>query len=311
MIASARSKQYSAQEGIVANLTVAIPTYRREQVLLDTLDHLLALAQAPAEILVLDQTEQHEAATDTRLGELHDAGRIRWQRLVTPSIPQAMNRGLLEARQDIVLFVDDDIRPEPELIGAHLAAHEMHADVLVAGRVIQPWDEGLDVSSDDHSEFSGRVPVWVNDFIGCNFSVRRNAALALRGFDENFVRVAYRFEAEFAHRWRASGQRIYFEPAACLHHLKDSGGGTRTYGEHVTTWRPDHAVGAYYYCLRTGSAGEFLKRPLRAVATRHHLRRPWWIPLTLIAELRGMLWALALFVRGPHYAAPAANPRHS
>jgi hypothetical protein len=39
---------------------------------------------------------------------------------------------------------------------------------------------------------------------------------------------------------------------------------------------------------------QILLRPLRAVRTRHHLRRPWWIPLTLIAELRGLLLALRL-----------------
>ncbi len=286
----------------VLPITVAIPTYRREQVLLNTLDYLLALIPQPAEILVLDQTEQHDPATVQRLQELHAAGRIRWLWLESPSIPQAMNRGLQEAKQDLVLFVDDDIRPEPGLIAAHLAAHQAHADVLLAGRVIQPWDEGLDISIVAHSEFAGIVPGWINDFIGCNFSVRRSTALALGGFDENFVRVAYRFEAEFAHRWRASGRRIHFEPAACLHHLKDSGGGTRTYGEHLTTWKPDHAVGAYYFCLRTGAVGGFLLRPFRALATRHHLRRPWGIPLTLAAELRGMAWAFGLYLRGPKYA---------
>jgi len=292
-------------------ITVAIPTYRREQVLLESLEYLLALDVPPDEILVLDQTETHEPATEQRLRELHDAGRIRWLRLATPSIPQAMNRGLLEAVHDIVLFVDDDIRPEPELIAAHRAAHRAHGEVLVAGRVIQPWEEGKDFSGDAHFHFAGLKPFWINEFMGGNFSVSRRTALSLGGFDENFVRVAYRFEAEFAHRWRASGRPIYFEPSACLHHLKDSDGGTRTFGEHLTTWRPDHAVGAYYYCLRTGSAGEFLKRPFRAVATRHHLRRPWWIPLTLIAELRGMVWALALYVRGPNHADQTVNSRHA
>lgn len=282
-------------------ITVAIPTYRREQVLLESLDDLLALEPPPAEILVLDQTERHEAETDGRLTELHDAGRIRWLRLATPSIPQAMNRGLLDARQDIVLFVDDDIRPEPELLTAHLAAHEEYGDVLVAGRVIQPWEEDGGFASLGHSSFAGLESAFVNDFIGCNFSVRRSTALALGGFDENFVRVAYRFEAEFAHRFRTSGRRIYFAPQACLHHLKDSGGGTRTFGEHLTTWKPDHAVGAYYYCLRTGAVGELVKRPFRSVATHHHLRHPWWIPLTLLAELRGMVWALRLFVAGPRW----------
>lgn len=279
-------------------ITVAIPTYRREQVLLDTLGYLLALEQAPAETLVLDQTEQHEAETDRRLAELHDAGHIRWLRLATPSIPQAMNRGLLEASNEIVLFLDDDIRPEPELIAAHLAAHVKYDDVLVAGRVIQPWEEGKDFSTVDSFCFAGLKPFWIEEFMGGNFSLRRDAALKLGGFDENFVRVAYRFEAEFAHRFRASGRRVYFAPQACLHHLKDSGGGTRTYGEHLMTWKPDHAVGAYYYCLRTGAVKEFVKRPFRAVATRHHLRRPWWIPLTLFAELRGMLWAVRLNMQG-------------
>jgi GT2 family glycosyltransferase len=283
-------------------ISIAIPTYCREQVLLDTLGYLLALDQAPAEILVLDQTEQHEPATVERLTDLNDAGKIRWIRLVEPSIPQAMNRGLLEATNEIVLFVDDDIRPEPQLVVAHHAEHDAKTSTMIAGRVIQPWDEGCDFCNGPHSEFAGLKACTTLDFIGCNFSVNRLEALALGGFDENFVRVAYRFEAEFAHRWRASGRRIYFSPDACLHHLKDMGGGTRTYGEHLTTSRPDHAVGAYYYSLRTANYGEFLKRPFRAVATRHHLRRPWWIPLTLIAELRGMLWAALLFGRGPKYA---------
>ncbi|MBK9595724.1 MAG: hypothetical protein IPO57_10320 [Rhodocyclales bacterium] len=61
-------------------------------------------------------------------------------------------------------------------------------------------------------------------------------------------------------------------------------------------------MGAYYFCLRTGAVGGFLLRPFRALATRHHLRRPWWIPLTLAAELRGMAWAFGLYLRGPKYA---------
>ena len=287
------------------HVTVAIPTYRREQVLLDTLDYLLALRPGAAEILVLDQTELHEAGTLDRLGALNDAGHIRWLRLATPSIPQAMNRGLLEAHQDIVLFLDDDIRPEADLVAAHHAAHQQHPDVLVAGRVIQPWEEGRDFSADSKFHFACMKPFWIDEFMGGNFSVRRETALALGGFDENFVRVAYRFEAEFAHRFRASGRRIRFEPDACLHHLKDAGGGTRTYGEHLTTCKPDHAVGAYYHALRTNSRGRwlgfFLVRPIRAVATRYHLSHPWRIPLTLLGEFRGMWWALRLFLNGPRY----------
>jgi GT2 family glycosyltransferase len=179
--------------------------------------------------------------------------------------------------------------------------------VLVAGRVLQPWDEGHDHSASTSFHFATLKPCWITEFMGGNFSVSRKTALALGGFDENFVRVAYRFEAEFAHRLIAGGRRIRFEPAACLHHLKAGSGGTRTYGEHLTAWRPDHAVGAYYYSLRTRAWREFAKRPLRAVATRYHLAHPWRIPGTLLAEFGGMAWALALFLRGPRLISARAS----
>jgi len=285
-------------------VTIAIPTYRREQVLLDTLAYLAALEAPAAEILVLDQTELHEAATEQALREMNERGLIRWLRLPEPSIPTAMNQGLVQAKCPVVLFLDDDIRPEPGLVAAHGAAHATYADALVAGRVLQPWDEGKDYSGDTRFHFATGQGRWIDEFMGGNFSVPRALALALGGFDENFVRVAYRFEAEFAHRWLARGHRIRFEPAATLHHLKVVTGGTRTYGEHLTTWRPDHAVGAYYHGLRTGSLREFALRPFRAIATRYHLRHPWRIAGTLLAEFGGMMWAIGLFVRGPKRIKP-------
>jgi GT2 family glycosyltransferase len=282
-------------------ITVAIPTFRRENVLLETVAALLALEDQASEILVLDQTEQHEPATEQGLRQMADNGQIRWLRLAHPSIPKAMNVALMQATMPLVLFLDDDIRPEPGLIGAHCAAHEPHSDVLVAGKVLQPWDEGRDYSRDTGFHFATSTSRWIREFMGGNFSVRRAQALTLGGFDENFVRVAYRFEAEFAHRLLRNGGRIFFEPGACVHHLKVDSGGTRTYGEHLTTWRPDHAVGAYYYALRTGRWREFIVRPARALATRHHLRHPWHMPGTVFAELGGMFWALGLSIRGPRH----------
>jgi GT2 family glycosyltransferase len=265
------------------------------------------------EVLILDQTEEHEPSTIEALAELHSERTIRWVRLAEPSIPAAMNRGLLEASAPVVLFLDDDIRPEAELLEAHLAAHLVHSDALIAGRVIQPWQEGQDFTQDREFHFACTTGQEVSEFMGGNFSVRRTTALALGGFDENFVRVAYRFEAEFAHRFRASGRSIWFEPAACLHHLKEASGGTRTFGDFLRTVRPDHAVGAYYYALRTLNGSALLRalvvRPVKSVMTRHHLKRPWWIPLTLVGELRALAWALMLYSRGPRYAAQGAAIR--
>lgn len=286
-------------------ISVAIPTYRRDQVLVDTVRHLVAMQRPPREILVIDQSERHEESTAAQLAQWHNEGTIRWLRLARPSIPAAMNAGLLAATQPVVLFLDDDIVPEPDLLAAHCAAHQERSGIIVAGRVLQPWDEGPDLR-EPGKPFAGTQPQWVAEFMGGNFSVPRDIAITTGGFDENFVRVAYRFEAEFAHRWLARGGRIRYEPRAGIRHLKVEAGGTRSYGDHRSTWRPDHAVGAYYFALRTQTWREFLARPWQSVATRYHLRRPWRVPVTLVAELRGMAWAWRLHRAGPsHLRGPA------
>jgi GT2 family glycosyltransferase len=286
-------------------ISIVMPTYRRNSVLIATIRHLLDLDPKAAEILVLDQTEKHQEAVESTLREWEVAGAIRLIRLAEPSIPRAMNRGLCEAGQDVVLFIDDDIVPESGLLQRHLRALERTGAALVAGRVVQPWHEGKDFSEHEGFHFASMQAGWIGEFMGGNFTVRREIALRLGGFDEQFVSVAYNFEAEFAYRLSRAGHRIFYEPAACVHHLRVSGGGTRAFGDHLRSFRPHHAVGAYYFILRTWSGWQslvrFLGRPLQAIATRHHLRRPWWMAATLVAELSGMAWALVLAAQGPRY----------
>jgi GT2 family glycosyltransferase len=295
-------------------ISIVVPTYGRDSILIATIRHLLEFDPRPAEILVLDQTKKHQEIVESTLRDWEVAGAIRFIRLAEPSIPRAMNRGLYEARQDFVLFVDDDIIPAPGLLQKHLFALEKTGAALVAGRVLQPWHEGKDFLEDDVFHFASMRAEWINDFMGGNFSVRRDIALKLGGFDEQFLKVAYNFEVEFAYRLKRAGHRIFYEPAACIRHLRASGG-TRTFGEHLRTFRPNHAVGAYYCILRTWSGWQslvrFLGRPPRAVATRHHLRRPWWIPATLIAEFSGMIWALVLAAQGPRYLSPEKSLKGS
>ena len=213
-------------------VSIVVPTYRRDSVLIATIGHLLELDPAPAEILVVDQTERHQETVEYTLRNWEAAGAIRLVRLAEPSITRAMNRGLCEAGQNSVLFVDDDIVPEPGLLEMHWRALERTGAALVAGRVIQPWHEGKDFSKHGGFHFASMQAGWIREFMGGNFTVRREIALKLGGFDEQFVSVAYNFEAEFAYRLCEAGHRIFYEPAACIHHLKVSG------GWHANVWRP-------------------------------------------------------------------------
>jgi GT2 family glycosyltransferase len=285
------------------SISVAIPTYRRENILLDTINYLLRLDPAAAEILVIDQTEEPSSKTAEALATLANAGTIRWLRLARPSITHAMNTGLIEARQNVVLFLDDDVIPGVNLIGAHARAHAAGWNI-VAGQVLQPGEEPEPESAKSSKfRFRSSSPQLIGEVMGGNFSTKRELALKIGGFDENFVHAAYRFEADFAARALKAGEKIYFEPEASIQHLKSNVGGIRAFGDHLSTVRPSHAVGDYYYLLRARQLPrrvlKMLWRPLRAVRTKHHLTHPWWIPGTLIAEALGFFWAVGLAAKGP------------
>ena len=123
-------------------LSVAIPTYGRDQVLIDSVAALLALDPPPFELLVVDQTPRHDPDCEARLREWQAQGQIQWLRLPTPSITGAMNVALQEARGERVLFLDDDILPDPELLNAHERAGGADPNAMLAGRVLQPWHRG-------------------------------------------------------------------------------------------------------------------------------------------------------------------------
>ena len=288
---------------MTGSLSIVIPTYRREAVLVDTVRSLLALPEPADEIVVVDQTPRHEEATERAFEEWSGAGSVRRLRLPRPSIPRAMNRGLIEARGEIILFLDDDIVPEAALVREHRGAHLATGADVVAGQVLQPGEEAMATGSDDAFRFCQTRPRWVEEFMGGNFSIRREAALKIGGFDENFVGGAYRFERDFARRVLAGGGRIYFEPRASLRHLRAPQGGTRSYGDHLRSASPAHSVGEYYEFLKWEPLrllpGKILRRMWREIRTRHHARRPWWIPVTLMAEVGGLIQAAALRARGP------------
>jgi GT2 family glycosyltransferase len=293
------------------HLTVALPTYRRERVLVDTIHHLLEQS-GPAEIVVLDQTPEHGSDVEHELSELAALGRIRWLRLSRPSIPAAMNHGLRVASRPIILFLDDDIVPCSDLLARHAAGYADLRTVAVAGQVLQPGQEPEIPRSFTTAGFgafldfpfnSTERAVIANGMAG-NLSMRRAAAVSAGGFDENFVGVAYRFETEFCRRLAGHG-RIVFEPSASIRHLRAQEGGTRVYGDHRRSPSPAVGVGDYYFALRHGasldSIAYLLGRPWREVVTRFHARRPWWIPVKLVGEIGALLWAFRLALRGPRY----------
>lgn len=294
-------------------ISVVIPTFGRDNVLTDTIAQFLAQRPRAAELIIVDQTPTHEAEAQAQLERWNSSGDIRWIRSPTPSQPMAMNRGLLEATSPIVLFVDDDIRIDSDFVAGHFAHAGDRSIAAVVGQILQPGEvpdhQHRHLPSDGpfadlDFPFNSGSPAYIRNGMSGNLSVTRAIALAIGGFDENFLApVSYRFDSDFCARLVARGFQIHFDPKPRIHHLRAQRGGTRSMGNHLTSASPMHGVGDYYFALRRGvslaTVTYLLRRPLREVATRFHLRHPWWIPVKMIGELRALRLACALNLRGP------------
>jgi glycosyltransferase involved in cell wall biosynthesis len=298
-------------------LSVAIPTYGRDAVLVDTIAAILRIGgqtRGFKELIVVDQTAKHEAEADAQLATWDARREIRWLRLPQANLTRAMNLALCEAGGEIVLFLDDDIVPSERLLTVHLESFAREPGLTaVVGQILQPGEEPEAVPYQPTGDrlrrymdfpFRSTEGCFIENAMAGNLSVRRDRAMAIGGFDESFgPPVASRFESEFAKRLVDRGGLIWFEPAASIRHLRAPFGGTRAFGSHLTSALPCFGVGDYYFALRVGRGWNrwwyILRKPFREVRTRFHLRHPWWIPVKLIGEVRALLQALRLAWRPP------------
>ena len=308
-----------------SDISVVIPTYERGTLVVDTIELLLNQSERAGAIIVVDQTQY--VASDpvaSTLAKLHDAGDIEWVKLNKPSIPAAMNVGLMQATTPWVLFLDDDILISDLFISEHAKALTIHDCPAHVGGIHQPNEQFVARADNYHSgdgllvdlefPFNSDTPAQINNCMAGNLMVSRQQALDCGGFDENFVGAAYRFETEFCQRLvDHSGKPFYFAPRAKIDHLKAARGGTRKMANFLTSIKPDHSVGDYYFALLRGRKGQAivycLRRYFSAIYARFYLTNPWYIPSRIIAETRGILLAIKLRTGFPKHVNWQARDR--
>ncbi len=224
-------------------LSVLIPTLGRNTELIDTVRALLSQTVKPLEILVCDQNHPSLLDVDAELAALPNVRHLRSRVL---GISNNYNLLLSEARGEVVLYLDDDVVPETDLIEKHLATYDDPTVVGVAGRVFQPTGDqelrtiravgrfdrvtGTVVANFNHDRSSD-----VDFAQGCNMSFRRNALLAVGGFDCGFDGNGYFFETDAGLRLQTLG-KILFQPKAALKHLAASAGGARIHEKSLHTY---------------------------------------------------------------------------
>ncbi|MEK7594258.1 MAG: glycosyltransferase [Patescibacteria group bacterium] len=215
------------------DITVAIPTYKREAVLVDTIWALLKQSHDNLELLIVDQSDGHLPETQAALDSINDP-RFSYVRATPPSLPAARNFCLKIAEAPIVLFLDDDIVPDKDLVKYHLLAFDEHPDAsAVGGRVMQ---DGFPVQKEvlrfdeyaiSHGVFTATEAAYTNSFPGGNHSLKVADALSVGGFDSRYYFNAFREESDMSLKMVRAGMKIYYEPRAEILHLAAHEGGTR------------------------------------------------------------------------------------
>ncbi len=212
-------------------LSIIIPTFLRERVLWDTVADLRHQLRFDDELILIDQNRQPLRIPDS----LADT-RIRLARLSIASLTRARNLGISLAKHDCMVFLDDDIIPNPDLLAQFRLVATDHPGEILTGLVDQD-DKPEDVPSpgtvDLHSgeirtNFSRPVTGEVPFFPGGLALIPKSALPKQPWFCPSFRGASQGEEIDFALRARAQGKKIWALPAIRIFHLKAVEGGCRS-----------------------------------------------------------------------------------
>ncbi len=197
-------------------ITVAVCTYNGSSTLRECLEGIRHLDYPSYETIVVDDGSTDPSAA---IAEEYDVRVIRTENC---GLASARNTALYEAEGEIVAYIDDDATPDPHWLRYLAAAFEEPAFAAVGGPNIPPDDEGRIAECVAHSP-GGPQHVMLSDteaehIPGCNMAFRREALLAVGGFDTQF-RVAGD-DVDICWQLQEHGWKLGFSPSAVVWHRR-------------------------------------------------------------------------------------------
>jgi glycogen(starch) synthase len=256
--------------------SIIVATRNRAAHLRRILPSLLQLEYEPLEIIVVVGPSEDDTL------DIVEEYRDRMKIVMSPAANMCLSRnlGLAQAAGDVVIFIDDDAMPaDRKWVDALVEPFTRDRRVAATGGpvllrdgetwqfrkgVVSEYGEHVFVSDQDGPPTTG--PGWFLRAMGTNMAFRREALLAIGGFDE---RIAYYGdECDVCVRLAAVGHAFAFVDAAVVRHYPAPSQYRHLIDRTRTIVHDDT-----YFCLRNARASWPMRfvRTVRKAAAKHYV----------------------------------------
>jgi len=176
-------------------VSVVIATYNRNESLCRTINCWLRQHDSNFEIIVVDQSREHDPETRSFLDSV--SGRIRYFFVDRPNLPAARNFGVTQSIGDIVLFCDDDMDIPPDVVTK--IAKRYASDPAISGVTGVMFDVGSEAVPDPVDRIEPTTT-----FAGGFMSFRGEVIEAAGFFDEWLGSLPHGAGEDFEFTYRVS-----------------------------------------------------------------------------------------------------------
>ena len=208
--------------------SVVVPTYNRLGRLQHVITALEQQAYPPDAYEVIVVSDGSTDGTDAYLEAFRSTMRLRWFPQANRGPAAARNAGIQKAHGEYIVFIDDDLVPEPQLLEEHARSHrEASQDIVVLGPLLTPegfemapwvrWEQEM-LMKGYRALLRGDWPASARQFYTGNASLRRSHILDVGGFDEGLRRAE---DVELAYRLASNGLDFVFNMQAAGMHFAD------------------------------------------------------------------------------------------
>ena len=278
-------------------ISVIIPTFGR----LDSLESLLESLQNQTvrddlEILVIDQNDPGYFESNLSNMAKEDVNFIQGER---PNVSLARNVGAKMAKNEWLLFMDDDLEPKPNFCSSLVKGLDHSQVDCLAPLVFDRRGKELALSElmnrKDRKIVDDRF-IEVNDVISASFLIHKDCYDRVGGFDEvlfDYVRCTE--DKDFFTRMNALGIRVMLDTKSQLFHKEEVEGGCELRKDEYWEQRLKFMKGWIYMVFKRNGGSHLMASDWWSLSRSSFLNKK-----TLSSGLGFFLMALSTF-RSAHY----------